>query len=148
MNPPAKPKRLVYLVVLALMVLIPMALVAFKLLVLDYPMAELIPTPSYRVEMNLQVDGHGEDISIRTYLPKTDTRQSISEELNSSGALTLELESNAMNRVATWKADNVQGKQDIRYEFSAQARHIQYRIPDNLPIPQKYPDSLLPYLAA
>lgn len=147
MNSPAKPKRLVYLVVLALMVLIPMALVAFKLLVLDYPMAELIPTPSYRVEMNLQVDGHGEDISIRTYLPKTDTRQSVSEELNTSGALTLELESNALNRVATWKADNVQGKQDIRYEFYAQARHIQYRIPSDLAIPQKYPDSLLPYLA-
>lgn len=133
---------------LALMVLVPMALVAFKLLALDYPMAELIPTPSYRVEMNMQVEGHGEDIRVSTYLPRTDARQSVSEELNSSGALTLNLESDALNRVATWRGDSVQGKQDVRYEFTAQARHVRYRIPDDLPIPAKYPDSLLPYLAA
>lgn len=148
MNKSVSSRRTVYVVVLALMVLIPIALVSFKLLVLDYPMAELIPTPSYRVEMNMQVEGHGDDIRISTYLPRTDTRQSVGEELNTSGVLTLNLESDALNRVATWKADNVHGRQDIRYEFTAQARHVRYRIPDDLTIPDKYPDSLLPYLAA
>ena len=142
------PRRAVYLALLAFMVLLPMGLASYKLFALDYPLAGLIPTPSYRVELIMQADGHGDDIHVSTYLPKTDARQTINDEQNSSGMFTFALESNDLNRQAIWKAENVRGKQDLHYQFSVQARHIRYRIPAELPIPTHYPAEFAPYLAA
>src|SRR3990172_1998815 len=96
----ARARRGIYLLVLAIMVLLPISVTAYKLYVLDYPLAGLIPAPSYTVEVSMQVDGHGEDINIHTYLPKTDSRQSVDNEQNSSGLFTAELKSDALNREA------------------------------------------------
>ncbi len=92
------------------MVFFPLAMVGYKLFILDYPLAGVIPAVSYRVELGLEADGHGEDISISTYLPKTDSRQIVGEEENSSGLFTIELQSDANNRRAVWNASNVEGK--------------------------------------
>lgn len=137
-----------YLLVLAIMVLLPISVTAYKLYVLDYPLAGLIPAPSYDVEVSMQVDGHGEDINIRTYLPKTDSRQSIENENNSSGTFTADIKSDPLNREAFWKAENVRGQQGILYAFSVHARHVRFNIPADLTIPETYPATLDPYLVA
>lgn len=141
-------RRVTYLAVLALMVLLPMGLASYKLFALDYPLADLIPTTSYLVELSMQVDGHGDEINVGTYLPRTDARQAISDEQNSSGGFTFNLESDTLNRTASWKAEGLRGSQDLRYEFSVQARHLRYHIPAELIIPTSYPAELAPYLAA
>ncbi|MBI3478811.1 MAG: UUP1 family membrane protein [Nitrosomonadales bacterium] len=140
-------RRNVYLLVLAIMVLLPVSVAAYKLYVLDYPLAGLIPTTSYKVEVSMQVDGHGEDISIHTYLPKTDSRQTIDNELNSSGIFTSELKSDPLNREVFWKAENVRGQQGVLYTYTVHSRHVQFNIPSDLPIPDSYPAVLAPYLA-
>lgn len=128
-------RRGVYLLVLAIMVLLPISVTAYKLYVLDYPLAGLIPAPSYDVEVSMQVDGHGEDINIRTYLPKTDSRQSITNENNSAGIFAAELKSDPLNREATWRAENVRGRQGVLYAYSVHARHVRFNIPADMPIP-------------
>lgn len=137
----------IYIMVLAIMVLLPISVTAYKLYVLDYPLAGLIPAPSYKVEISMQVDGHGEDINIHTYLPKTDARQVIENEQNSPGVFSSELKSGPLNREVTWKAENVQGQQGVLYSFDVRARHVRYNIPADMAIPESYPASLAPYLA-
>lgn len=141
-------RRKAYVAVLAIMVLLPMSVTAYKLYVLDYPLAGLIPAPSYSVEVSMQVDGHGEDINIHTYLPKTDSRQSIEHEQNSSGLFTSEIKSDPLNREAFWKAENVRGQQGVLYAYSVHARHLRFNIPEDLTIPDAYPAALAPYLVA
>ncbi|MFZ2542131.1 MAG: UUP1 family membrane protein [Gallionella sp.] len=141
-------RRITYLIVLAIMVLLPMSVTAYKLYVLDYPLAGLIPAPSYNVEISMQVEGHGDDINIRTYLPKTDSRQSVDNERNASGAFTTELKTDSLNRETFWKAENVRGQQGILYAYAVRARHVRFNIPVELTIPESYPDTVASYLVA
>ena len=141
-------RRNIYLMVLAIMVLLPISVTTYKLYVLDYPLAGLIPSASYNVEVSMQVEGHGDDISIHTYLPKTDSRQSIDNENNSSGTFTSEVKSDPLNREASWKAENVRGQQGVLYSYSVHAHHVRFNIPADMSIPETYPAALAPYLVA
>ena len=80
-----------YLLLAAL--LLPLAAMGFKLFALDYPLAGLVPTVSYRVALNMQVDGHGEDIKLATYLPMTTHRQQVTDQPGASVPFHLSLES-------------------------------------------------------
>ncbi|MDH5527813.1 MAG: UUP1 family membrane protein [Nitrospirota bacterium] len=141
------PRRLAFLLLTATCVLVPLGLMAYKLYVLDYPLSGLIPATSYTVNVNMEVTGHGDDISMRTFLPRSGPRQLISGEENSSGVFTLGLETDSLNRVATWEAENVEGTHQVRYAYDVQGSHVRYEIPPNLAIPERYPDELQPYLA-
>ncbi|MEW5756867.1 MAG: UUP1 family membrane protein [Pseudomonadota bacterium] len=136
----------VYLWVLLGLVLIPVGLLSYKLLVLKFPVSGLLPAVSYQVEMIMEMQGHGDDISVRTFLPRTDSRQVISDEVNTSTQFNYTVSQDQLNRVITWSAEQVQGKAAIRYTFHAQAKHVQYQLPDKLPVPAVYPEALQPYL--
>ncbi|MFZ2161445.1 MAG: UUP1 family membrane protein [Sideroxyarcus sp.] len=132
---------------LATMVIVPMAVAGYKLQALDYPLAGLIPVPSYTVEVMMQVDGHGEDIRIQTFLPKSDGRQTVDSEESSTGVFASNLRSDSLNREITWNAENVTGQQDIRYAYSVRAQHVRFEIPEGMSIPESYPAALVPFLA-
>lgn len=138
----------IYAAALAVMVLLPISMIVYKIYVLDYPLAGLIPAFSYKVEVSMQLDGHGEDVNIRTYLPKTDGRQSVDSEQNSSGAFTAEIKSDALNREAFWRAENVRGQQGVLYAYQVRARPLRFNIPADLTIPDTYPVALASYLVA
>ena len=135
-----------YRAILIGIILIPVSLMSYKLFVLDYPLSVLVPSVSYRVDLSMEIDGHGNDISVSTYLPSANDRQSIGDEQSSSGTFALTLEQKASNRVAKWEAAGVTGRQTILYTFSARPRHIRYEIPEKMPIPKVYPRSFRPYL--
>jgi len=121
-------------------------IMSYKLYILNYPLAGLIPSISYQVDVNIDTTGHGDDISVQTYLPRSDSRQFISEEGNSSGLFNLSIENRPLNRIARWSAENIQGLQKIRYSYSVEAKHIRYEIPDEMAIPHSYPEDLQEYL--
>ena len=52
-------------------------LMGYKLYVLDYPLKGLMPVVSYQVELAMQLEGYGGDINVRTFLPRSDSRQRI-----------------------------------------------------------------------
>lgn len=140
-------RKKVFMAFFAAAVVFPFALMGYKLVALDYAIAGLIPVVSYKVELSMLVHGHGEDINISTYLPKSDGRQTISEEENSSGAFTLALQSGPDNRLAAWSAENVTGEHGVRYAFSVQSEHIKYSISPDLPIPRYSRGDMAEYLA-
>ncbi|MBI2399465.1 MAG: UUP1 family membrane protein [Deltaproteobacteria bacterium] len=136
----------VFLAIFALTLILPLGIMAYKLTALDYAIAGLMPAVSYRVELSMQVHGHGDDVSVSTYLPKSDNRQIITEEENSSGPFTFALQSGIENRQASWNADAVSGEHNIRYSFSVQADHLKFIIPPDLPIPSVSDASMAEYL--
>ncbi len=140
-------RRIAYQVSLALAIVLPLGLIFYKLEVLNYPLSGMIPAVSYQVDIGMQVDGHGDDIRIRTYLPVTDSRQLVSDEENASGIFTQTVETEGQDRLAVWTAENVTGTQALRYSFSVQPTHVRYDIPKDLTVPTA-PRELEKYLAA
>ena len=80
-----KKSQLIFLLLIVTAILIPVTLMGYKLYVLNYSLTGLIPAVSYKVETNFELDGHGNEVSLRTYLPKSDSRQVIINERNESG---------------------------------------------------------------
>lgn len=141
-------KFLAYWALIAVLVVLPLTLMGIKLYVLDYPLKGLIPTQSYQVELAMQVDGHGGEINIETFLPRSDSRQNILQEQHADGVFVLNQRTDGENRIASWKAANVNGRQDIRYTVLMQTRQVRYVLPVNMPIPTEYPAQLQQYLKA
>lgn len=139
-------KRLAYTGLFALFVLLPSATMAYKLFALDYPLSGLIPVVSHTVDIALEVDGHGEDVSLRTFLPKSDARQQIGQEISDSGLFNPTISTEGLNRTVTWAADQVSGPQVLHYTFSLQSQRVRYHIPETLLIPATYPAELHAYL--
>ena len=141
-------RRLAFLLVILSLVLLPTATIAYKLVVQKYPLAALVPAVNYRVELSMRLDGHGEDIELSTYLPKSDTRQRVRDEQNASGRLALSIEGDSENRRARWKGENITGQHTVLYGYSVQTQHVRYEIAPGLEIPVSYPAELQPYLQA
>jgi len=140
--------KIIYSVLLLITIGIPLWLMSYKLFVLDYPLAGLVPAISYKVDVSMQIDGHGDDVSINSYIPKTNFRQTISNEENASGVFTLALQSENNNRIASWLAESVTTRQNIRYSYNVLAKHLRYVIPENEAIPESHPEHLQQYLKA
>ena len=141
-------RKLVFVLLLLLTVGLPIGAMVYKLTVVGYSVADLVPVLGYQVDVNMQVDGHGADIDVGTFLPKTDNRQTVMDEENASGIFELSLQSDALNRIATWQAANVKGQHTIRYRYTAVAKHVRYIVPENLTVPAAYPKYLQSYLSA
>lgn len=140
-------RRSVYAALIAFFIFFPLSLMGYKLFVLDYPLAALIPAVSYQVEVSMEVDGHGENVFATTFLPRSDHRQVITGESNDSPGFAMDIESDDLNRKAIWNGTQVTGQQAIHYRFSAQGQHVKYQIPPTLAIPSAYPPEFRPYLA-
>lgn len=139
-------KRSLFVFIVVMMILVPMVSIAYKLVLLNFSLADLVPVVSHRIEVMMRVDGHGENINMSVYLPKNDARQTISEEYNDSSGFTLALENDPLNRRATWAGESVEGTRTLRYGFSVQATGVRYNIPENLSIQQNIPSDIKAYL--
>jgi hypothetical protein len=137
-----------YRLILVALALFSLTLMGYKIFVLHYPLNALLPSVSYQVNLAMQVDGHGGDVSVTTFLPRSDHRQVIGEGQNSSGALLFELDSEGENLIARWTANNLSGRHNILYSFTASPRHVRYLLPAGLHIPAFYSAAYSPYLEA
>ncbi len=122
------------------------SLMSYKLFVLDYELADLIPTVGYEVEVSMQVSGHGEKVSLSTYLPQTSMYQSISEERNSPDIFTTQIKVDGLNRIISWQAPNVKETHIVRYRYFAQPEHVKYKIDKDIVIEKELPKYLFSYI--
>ncbi len=138
--------RLIYQLTLIVLVAITFFLMLYKLFVLEYELADLIPTVGYDVEVNMQVSGHGDNISISTYLPVSTTHQNISDERSAPDLFTTQIAVEGLNRIVSWKAPVVSGTHIVRYSYFVQAEHVVYDIDRNVSIRKDLPEYLQGYL--
>lgn len=141
-----KKQQITYLIILFLLTFTTAFLVIYKLFILDYKLADLIPTVGYDVELTMQANGHGDDISISTYLPISNSHQNISLEQSNPDIFTTETKVDGLNRVISWNAPASSGLHIVRYNYFVQAEHIVYKLDDNIPIDKNIPKYLKSYL--
>jgi len=120
--------------------------VTYKLLILDYVVADLIPTYGYEVEVNMQVSGHGDAVTLSTYLPVSSRYQRVSNERNRPDLFTTEIAVDGLNRLVTWSAPAVSGTHIVTYDYFVEPEHFVYRIEKGMPIQEKLPAYLQAYL--
>ncbi|MDA3947178.1 MAG: hypothetical protein PF439_10925 [Helicobacteraceae bacterium] len=136
----------IYKLTLFVLILTTFLLMSYKLFILDYELADLIPTVGYDVEVNMQVSGHGDSMSLYTYLPVSTAHQTISDERNAPDVFTTQITVDGLNRLVSWKAPSVSGSHIVRYSYFVQAEHVVYDIDRNISISDNLPDYLQVYL--
>ncbi len=129
-----------------LLILLCLLLVFYKVIFLDYRLANIIPQVKYDVQIAMEMEGFGDPISIDTFIPSSDDRQVITEEIHNYGSFSFELKDTENGRIANWSSESVEGKQYITYSFTALVKHIRFELADDLVIPEDLPPHLLPYL--
>ncbi|MFA5857834.1 MAG: UUP1 family membrane protein [Elusimicrobiota bacterium] len=137
-----------YSITLILLTILPLLLVLYKIIFLGYTFSSIIPQIKYSVDIIMTLQGYGEDVDVKTYLPQNDSRQSISDELNNSAGFTLELLNDTSGRVARWNGNRVSGNRQVGYSFVAQSESVVYKIEDDVTISRVYPSSFNEYLGS
>jgi len=128
--------------------LITVGLASYKVFFLGYTFSSIIPQVEYNVDILMSFQAFGEPITVKTYLPISDSRQTIGKEVNNSGRLSYELITEERGRVGGWSGEDIKGKQQIIYSFSAQAEHIVYQIQEDLTIPELYSEGFREHLSS
>ena len=127
-------------VVLSFLILTPVASFAYKVTALDYRISNIIPQTQYKVALRMTLDGGDGRVRVATFAPADDAHQTISEESQSSPqVLHHTIESKGLNRQAIWLGAPTPDGTEIRYEFSALVSAVQFKIADDLGVPESYP---------
>src|SRR5262249_35915039 len=146
---PTPPRlRLADLVAALLFLVLPLALAFHKISRVGYDLQSLIPVETYRVDLQMSCVGHGDSLWVRTYLPQSDGRVSVSAEKTGSdlpGHLERLVED---NRIAEWHGEDIQGSRSIRVEYTAWAQHLRYEIDPEIRVPGPSADRADPFLQA
>lgn len=140
------PEKRRLLLTWAVLLLIPAGLAAYKLLALDYRLSDVLPQSLRRVTLTMQFDGWGGDLSVRTLLPVSDTRQTITSEQSSAPGLHLATETVGSNRIATWTGARIGDRRQISYTYDVASRPVAFDIADAVSVPPIYSQSVAPYL--
>ncbi len=119
---------------------IALGLAGYKLFALDYRLSDVLPRSKYTVEYQLSVDGHGDEATVRSFLPVTDPRQTIGDETDSSPGFAFASDVDAQNRNATWSGDSIRDGAAIVHRFSVLSRAVRYEIDPAVTVPATYPD--------
>ena len=110
-------------------------LVIYKIAFAGYALETIIPVVAYEVRTTIRLEGHDDPVRVRTFLPRSDERQSIREEAYSSADLRGSEEIRDGNRRVAWTAGSVSGPRTITLTYRASARGVKYEIPPDLAIP-------------
>lgn len=128
------------------LVLATVVLAGWKLYALGYSLADTLPLRRHVVTYELTLDGQGGDVRVRTFLPLSDPRQSISDEQNASPGLHFSSEIDGLNRVATWTGGDVPDGTRVRFSFAVIPHQLRFELDRTLAVPRAYPASVSAYL--
>jgi transglutaminase-like putative cysteine protease len=131
---------------LAVLVTASVGLMGWKVRKLGYSFANVLPVTQYEVTYAFDLDGHRGDVRVRSFLPSTDARQSVSDERDVSSGMHLTQVMDGPNRVATWAGSEVPDRSQIRHTFKVLPHRIAFTIPADLQVPDVYPPSVVPHL--
>ncbi len=135
-------------VLIGLLVLGPLLAVAWKVVVLDYRVADALPDTVYRVEVTMTLDGGGRSVSSRTFLPESDGRQQIRDfVVDASPAMRFAEQILDGNRVGRWQGSDTPDGVTLRYSFVAAGEGVRYELDPDLRVQSSYPEGVRAALA-
>ncbi len=134
-------------VVTALLVAVPLALIVYKVGFLGYRLGELLPRTEHRVAVKMKLDGDRGRVAARTFLPLSDERQQLTEhEQASDPSFRFVTETEGLNRTARWNGTSVPDAASMSLNYAVLVRAAEYSISDTLAVPDTYPESVARYL--
>jgi len=130
------------------MILISIVMVVMKILFWDYGFRKFLPKTVYEVSLAISFEGFSEPVSISTYLPQSDGRQTITEETNNGSNMSFSIESDASGKKGLWQEELANGKKQIQYSFQFLGSSQKYLIDTMLQVQVSYPRIFDEFLAA
>ena len=128
------------------LIALPVVSMTYKVRALGYSLSDVLPQTLWHVTIEMKLDGHGGEVRVRTFLPTTDDRQSVGDELNQSPGLRFEASPERLSRLATWSGAGVPDDTQITYAYSVMIAPVRYDIDARLELPTLYPVSVASYL--
>ncbi len=128
--------------VIAILIVLPAIAIALKVVVLGYRLGDVLPRTQYHVSLTVRLDGHGRDIKVRTFVPVTDDRQTVTAEEQTARELRLAFEPDGGNRLAVWTGGGVGDRAEARYAYSVLTEAVRYDLAPGLEVPTSYPEAV------
>lgn len=88
----------------------------------------------YHFSLSMRFDARNSDVSIRTYLPRSNERQEVLRETVRSAEMQFDDQSDATGRFGSWTGRNVN---EIRYEALLALQPVRFDLDENLTIPDR-----------
>jgi transglutaminase-like putative cysteine protease len=129
-----------------LLIAVPVILAAYKISSGMYTVDSVVPRTRYDVVIRMKLDGQARDVSVTTFLPRSDSHQNVQGEENRAPGFRLTTDRHDLNREATWSGDDVGERVGIEYRFSVLAREIRFEIDPEMRVPESYPASVARFL--
>ena len=124
------------------------ALIWHKVVFAGYSVSSIVPVAAYEVRTTLRLEGHDDPVRLRTYLPRSDDRQSVREESFPAGDLHRTEELHGENRLISWSSPAVRGAHTVHFSYRIASRGVRYELPGDVPLPLEAPPSLAQELEA
>lgn len=125
--------------VAVVLILVAVGLIAYKVILAGYALESIVPVAAYDVRTVIQFEGHDEPVHVRTFLPRSDDRQTVRQEAISAAGLRGQEEIDGENRTITWSAPSATGPHTITVTYRVSSRALRYTLPRDLPIPANLP---------
>jgi hypothetical protein len=138
--------RKYWIAAMVLLATIAGAITAFKVLGLDYRLADVLPRTRHDVSYDLTFDASGGDAHARVFLPVSDPHQQVLDERNDSPGLHFSDEIRDGNRIGEWAGGGLGENTRVTYAFGVLTSAIHYDIAEALPVPETYPEAVSEYL--
>lgn len=133
--------RLIFLCLLLFL-----AVVAWKILFLDYRPTQVVPLEGWRVTVSMQATGSGQDINITHFLPQDEPGQRIEDEKFSGDYAKYTTADQHANRNVAYSFRRTFGQRRADFSFLTVSREVRYNLPDFLKYPLDVPEEWQVYL--
>ena len=106
----------------------------------------LLPERHYQFMVDMLLQGHGEDVSVRMTLPIETNAQSVRDETVQSSSFPFSIESDRNVRYGVWAGRQISDQQKLGYSCTVRTSHERYELAPSLALPENYPAEVQPYL--
>ena len=120
------------ILIISLFIIIPFILIILKYSLWGYSFKKILPKTSYDVTIQMTADSYGDPLSIKTYVPVSDSRQSIYNEVLNSPGFTHDVVTTEFGRESNWHISNADGSYRIIYSFSFMGKAMRFNIDSSL----------------
>ncbi|MDF1573021.1 MAG: 7TM domain-containing protein [Bacteroidales bacterium] len=131
-----------------ILILLAIMLASAKIIFWDYAFERFLPKTRYEVSYLYSFEGFDEPVFLSTFLPVSDRRQTITEQINSSPGMNFSINPGMSGNVGRWETTRANGKTSVSYAFEFIGEARKYLIDSALQIPSFYPSLLEDYLEA
>ncbi|WP_461588934.1 7TM domain-containing protein [Winogradskyella sp.] len=128
-----------------LLIAFAMLSMAFKLKPLTKTLSGFMPSSIYEVSYNFYIKGDDKRVFVKSYLPKSNHRQKISNVEQDYEKMTFKIKDEKENQRATWRSKTTSKFHSINYSFLFKGKAVKYNIAENLSL-EKASSSYANYL--